>query len=276
MISLSRYLVPFSYFFITRVPRKFQKISFYIIYLIPYLFFIICNYGKFTFINCLQVVIAIVLVNYVYENGYLQNDIFTVLAEFKPTKRIQEQEVSYITKNFKTILVARFTIILGLSLLLLIIGMNFAIIVITLSFLLQVIFYIYNCNRSYFNLFILPVLTFLRFYTPAIPFLLTKGDFFGMGFLFMLYPFLRFLEFMKEPRFYVKYISSIIPSVDLFRVYYYIAITILGFFILHGENLFILYSCVFFLTYRFFGFILVKRNDSLSFMLKNSTKKDFR
>ncbi len=276
MINLLQCIIPFNYFIRTRLSRRFQQISFAVIYLIPYVLYILCNYSIFDLFSFLQTSFSILIVNYVYETGYLQNDIITIRKENTPTQRLDKNSLKILSSCITIIFLIRAFLTFCFAILLFLFGCKYAIIIITLSFLLQVLFYTYNSNRSYLNLFLLPLLTFLRFYTPLIPFLLMEHNFSGLIYLFFLYPFLRFFEFTKEHRFKISVLSSCIPSVDVLRVYYFLLITILGFFFLDEKNIFILYSCLAYLVYRSLGLFLIKTNESLLRMLTSSTKKEFR
>lgn len=104
-------IVPFLYFLKTRLKGKVQRVSWVFI---PS--FILFNYfaSLAEFKNIVLLIISITLINYMYENGYLQNDIKTTKKEKNPTLRLSPEQMQKVDKNWNKIVFLRATVSLVL------------------------------------------------------------------------------------------------------------------------------------------------------------------
>ena len=88
---MNSFYLPFVYLFKSRLKSKMNKISWFIIYIIP-IYFIGLSVSNTELLNySLIFILAVIVFNSVYELGYLENDIQTTKKESNPTYRIDEK-----------------------------------------------------------------------------------------------------------------------------------------------------------------------------------------
>lgn len=224
---IKKYLIPLWYFHHTRLSSVFQKISWIGVYWVPTLlipFFIFKQ-------NLISVLIIILGINYVYENGYIQNDIYTVTSDNNPTERILAKERNWFKSNIYIIAGARVAIFMLLLVVLYIATLDMKLIVAYVAMLtfLQACFNVYNLvkNSRLKHVLIIP-LSYIRFHGSLLTLYFSKNQesqsFMVLLFLgLILYPVEKWLEFgKKHGAFWGKHIGDI----DKFRIYYYMISTI--------------------------------------------------
>lgn len=251
----------------------FQKVSWLFVYFVPAIFLyldIVAPDNVYEFILFLD---GLLIINYVYENGYLENDVKTIRKETNPTLRLSEDTIKAIDARFGIICVLRL-FILGLLLSIYAYcsiqsgnGITPLYALLAVIILLQILYLIYNRIRNMANLFIIIPLSFIRFYGFLLPFVPVEHLFQFCIFSLLLYPLPKFLEFSMQDR-YRKYFT-ILPkgNIDLFRVRYYLLLSL--FYLITGYIMTLVYSriflllAVFYFLYRLAGVLLLKNKHIL-------------
>lgn len=223
-----KYVIPLWYFHRTRLSSVFQKISWMGVYWVPSLLMPVLIFKE----NIISVVIIILGINYIYENGYIQNDIYAVANEKKPTERILIEERDWFRNNVFLITGMRIGILALLLVFLYIstLDMNVLLALVSILTLLQACYFIYNSVRNkWVKHFLIIPLSWIRFYGSLLVLFLLKtyesqSLLMLLLFGFILYPFEKWIEFgKKHGAFWGKHIRDI----DQFRMYYYITSSII-------------------------------------------------
>ena len=219
-------LSPFAYFFTTRLKGVIHKISWICIYFISIsILYIYFNPQDSILHSLFVLLIVFCIIDMIYSNGYIQNDVITTKKEINPTLRLDTLLLTKMRQNFISIMFGRTLIILILFWILYTIDyahmLSFAFLMLTLQFL----YIIYNSQRSIINLLLIPFLSFLRFFAMLLP--IIYNDFYTLTALFTLYPLPKFLEFSTQKRYKTAaFTSKVISNFDIFRVIYYVCYTI--------------------------------------------------
>ncbi|RBL93807.1 hypothetical protein [Chitinophaga flava] len=222
MIPAFTYL-PFGFFLKTRLIGNFKRISWLFIYFIPgiFLYYYAVALPGLSALGLL--VLGILLVNYVYDNGYLENDVLTIKKEAKPTLRLSPEAISNIQANLGKIVTLRLIICSLLLAAYAGISPDATAFWTMLAILacLQVLYLIYNRIRNIGNLFLIIPLSYIRFYGFILPFV--RGSELGLFIIFslFLYPFPKFIEFSTMPRYKKVFPYADSFNMDTFRVKYY-------------------------------------------------------
>lgn len=269
-------VVPFAYFCLSRLSGKVQKISWCCIYVVPIMIFFVV----FDKVSWIDVLLAYVLINIIYENGYLQNDILTTRKEERPTKRISNELEEVICGKIKIIFFVRSIIMLSVCILLYITTNKFDFLcLITASALLQIIFLFFNWYRGKLNIVLIAVMSYLRFYAPLFPFFINMSMTEDLLALFFVYPFCKFVEFFKETKYRTYLISDLIPVVDKFRVVYYIVLSLILIFINVAGDVSTIYSlavCLYYTLYRCLSYVFILKFDGFRKAVSSGAKSEFR
>lgn len=99
-------VVPFAYFFLTRVATARQKVGWAFSYLLPVLG--LSMLGNSSWITAALALLAVIAVYTAYEFGYIVNDTATVDREASPTQRLDPAARRWIRQRLLTALGARF------------------------------------------------------------------------------------------------------------------------------------------------------------------------
>lgn len=273
--------LPGLYFVETRLKGLTQKISWVIIYLIPIFMFYIWNIARVSASSFIALVLAIILVNLIYENGYIQNDVWTTRRESKPTSRLSEVDSDFIYKHSFLIFSIRLLLFVALATALFMsVEFEYFIQFVFGITLLQGIFYTYNLFRSRVNLYLILPLSYLRFYLPLFIIVSLNENFYFLLSLFLLYPVPKFLEFCKQPRYGMHLISKIVGNIDRFRVFYYLLLTVVSAVLFYFSNVphfdFLLFISIFYFLYRLFGYLLIKRSARFNRAVLKGAKEEYR
>lgn len=273
-------IVPFLYFLKTRLKGKVQRVSWVFVYFIPS--FILFNYFAplVEFKNIVLLIISITLINYIYENGYLQNDIKTTKKEKNPTLRLSLEEMQKVDKNWNKIVFLRVVVSLVLIALFYFvsddISLTLGLFIISLS--LQILYLIYNSIRNICNLILILPINYIRFYGFIISFVsIVELPYFVIFSLF-LYPVSKFLEFTNQPRYNLQKIANIVGNVDTFRIKYYLSITIVSLlvFIQTNSYIYFLIVSIYYLLYRLGTYYMINQSKIVQDELLNNIKKEYR
>lgn len=270
---------PFVYFLKTRLKSKVQRISWIFVYFVPNMFiYLYVTDFVFDINNILMMILGIILVNYVYENGYIENDILLTQKEKNPNLRIKGKLLEKIRGKIRTIFFCRFLITFLILLLIYMLNSKMLVHFLIISMLLQTLYLIYNSNRSIVNLYLILFLSFLRFYGFIIPFVQIENLCQFLLLSVLLYPLLKFLEFTKQPRYHMPKFSKVIGKVDNFRVIYYTVLVCL--FLLLYYRTFIsveyLFIACYYLLFRICVLLLLKNSKMVKKGILKNTKKVYR
>lgn len=273
-------IIPFLYFLKTRLKGKVQRVSWICVYFVPS--FVLFNYfaSLIEYKNILLLVIGITLINYIYENGYIQNDVKTTKKEKDPTLRLAIEEMQNIEKNWSQILFLRGVISLVLIALFYFISSEISqtIVLVSVALFLQFLYLIYNSIRNIWNLILILPISYIRFYGFILPFVVSANLFEFLIITIFLYPLSKFLEFTKQPRYNLGVISKLVGNVDSFRVKYYSILVLISLFIFfqNQDYIYFLSISVYYLIFRIGTFYVMKKSKSVQDELLNNTKGVYR
>lgn len=273
-------IVPFLYFLKTRLKGKIQRISWIFVYFIPAIFLFNYFASLSEYKNILLLVIGITLINYIYENGYIQNDIKTTKKETNPTLRLSPDEMQAIDTNWSKIVLVRGVVSLVLIALFYFvsddISLTLGLFIASLS--LQILYLIYNSIRNIWNLILILPINYIRFYGFVIPFVSIDKVFIFIIVTVLLYPFSKFLEFTNQPRYNLEKMANIVGNVDTFRVKYYFLLTFISLLVFfQTENyLYFLIISIYYLFLRISSYYMIKNSQSVKAELFSNTKKVYR
>lgn len=274
-------IFPYLYFLKTRLKGKIQKISWVFVYFIPNIFLYLYITGfDISFNNIFTMILSLILINYIYDNGYIQNDIILTKKETNPTLRIYGEELDNIRKNIRKIFLIRFVITIFILILIFILVDDYKIFIsiLTMSVLLQSLYLIYNSVRSVLNLYLILPLSYIRFYGFIIPFVPYKHLVEFIILTIFIYPFSKFLEFTKQPRYKYEFLSKMVGNIDIFRIKYYLISNILfllAYTLFEIEFVYI-FIFLYYLIFRLFAYVAIKKISIVKKDIFNNSKKDFR
>lgn len=274
-------IIPFNYFIQTRLNSRFQKISWIFVYFIPniFLYMYVTNF-EFSVDNIVIMIAGITLVNYIYENGYIHNDIVLTKTEKEPNLRVFGKQLDDTRKKIKQIFFIRFFVLLVLLFSIWVFTNNEQIFFtyVLISIFLQSLYFIYNNIRNIWNLYLIVPLSYIRFYGFIIPFVSFQNlnEFVLMTIL--LYPLSKFLEFTKQVRYDFPKLSKVIGNIDTFRVIYYFIVLLITIFCFYLFNSSIEYIFVasYYLLFRIATFIAINNSKIIKEETLNNTKSVYR
>lgn len=262
--------IPFFYYLKTRLDNKIKRLSWQFIYTIPSVI-LFNHYLELSNITNLSIlVLGIILVDYIYENGYIQNDCITIQNEKKPQLRMDDKSIIYVQNHLKFIFLIRsFVIVIGLILFYLLSNsLTQTITLFSLLITLQLLYLIYNSIRNIFNLILILPLSYIRFYGFIIPFV-PQNDLVSFVILtIFLYPFSKTLEFTTRKRFKLTIFKNIITSIDKFRIVYYTFVVII--FYLLDVNLIFIIIGIFYLLFRTLSYLALSKINFLKKIVRRT------
>ena len=275
--------IPYFYFIKTRLAGIFQKISWVIIYFFPafIIYYFLSKDNSISIQNFFVYLLSITAINYVYENGYIQNDVFTSRKEKKPTKRLSENDCEEIFNNSLVIFSIRLLIFAFIIYLISRYGGSYNLYFSLFSCIfLQLIYLLYNNIRSIANLFLIIPLSYIRFYLPILS---ISPEYLNLDLLLILlliYPIPKFIEFSKQKKYSLTRISEMIGSIDLFRFkYYLIMVAVSAIYHINKKTttseVFLIISIYFFL-YRSISYLIIRKNQYLKEKVLLGAKKEYR
>lgn len=258
--------IPYIYFLKTRLIGKFQRFSWIFVYFIPVIFLYYQQVILHNIFDYLQLILGVLIVNYVYENGYIENDVMTIKKEKNPTLRLSSEEIKRIDGNFPKLILVRMMIF---------VVMYFAymwcvamgsvqinnLYLLWISVALQLMYLIYNRVRNLINLFLILPLSFVRFFGFILPFVTQEHLWWWVILATLIYPLPKFLEFSSMKRYSHVFNWGLNFNIDRFRIAYYLVLTLL----LAGTILLINYPykfvflvlAIYFLVYRAAGMLVI-------------------
>lgn len=275
-------LIPYWYFLKTRLNGFYPKVSWFFVYFVPSGFL----YFQFADIKAMSdwaiLIVSILLLNYIYENGYIENDIKTIRKEKKPTLRLSVESIRIIDHNLRTIFIARVIITFFLLALYFVLAAHSSSLLrpadlVLLLILLQLLYLWYNRVRNITNLFLVIPLSLIRFFGMVIPFVPIAYVAVFLIISSFLYPVSKFLEFTKRERFNLLWGQRMIGNVDKFRVTYYLLLALLlvgimqffpGPYIIMGLKM-----AIYYFLYRMLGLLAIGNRKILSAFKGNFGRK---
>jgi len=104
---MSRYIVPFYYVAISRLPTHMQQVSWPMLYHVP-LFLVVCQISTASLPDLLPAFALALSVFYgVYEIGHIQNDVRTIRTEVDPTLRLDATRRDWLDRHFWAVAMGR-------------------------------------------------------------------------------------------------------------------------------------------------------------------------
>jgi|LSQX01.2.fsa_nt_gb hypothetical protein len=268
--------VPYLYFLHTRLKGKAQRVSWFIVYFLPIGMF----YYFYNQLSLLALLVMYYLVNLVYENGYIQNDVLTTRKELNPTLRLTVDESRSIYKNVKYVFWVRGIIAaVLLFFLFFLVESDIFYIFFGLLIFLQLLYLLYNSVRSRLNFYLILPLSYIRFYAPFLALWFYTEEYMVLILSIFLYPFSKLLEFTRQPRYKFIYLAILVGNVDRFRVFYYLCFVLVSLvFYTSGfyEVFPLLTVSLFYLAYRLLGYFLIQRSERVKSLVNSGAKKVYR
>lgn len=279
--------IPYGYFLNTRLKGTFQKISWVFVYFIPGFFLFSAFTPSFSVHTTALLIIGLILVNYVYENGYLQNDLLTTKQESNPTLRLTPETSQQLRAQLLQIFTLRTIVCLILLFFYFVLSSTQAStqastqgfwVLCAVLLCTQCLFLLYNAVRNRLNLWLIIPLSFFRFYGFILPFVPFQswGEFILVTLL--LYPVAKFLDFCKQPKFGLSKLSQWIGPVDRFRVFYYAFLTLTLVFAVFLDAISSIYAYVsaYYCCYRILTFWAYQRSSAIRQEITQHNPADYR
>ncbi|EAT13143.1 hypothetical protein HF888_06610 [Bermanella marisrubri] len=274
-------VIPYAYFLKTRLIGRFQRLSWCFIYFVPSILLFFTFQESLSYAGVFNCVLGILIINYIYENGYLQNDVKTVQNEANPTMRLELATLKKLNLYWGRLISLRVFILAALLGLYYLIDLDLfkTLYLVFVSMVLQALYLVYNSCRGRINLFLILPLSYIRFYGFILPFVPVRESFEFLCFTIILYPLSKTLEFSKQEKFSLDLLSKAVGNVDVFRIkYYFFVVLLLLIFVLVGANGNRIYAVIafYYLVYRTMGFLLITRKQSILREFETLSKSDYR
>lgn len=264
-----KFFIPLYYSFLTRVKKIETKISYIFIVLVPnfYLYFLMLK-SKNQNLNLLIFFISFLILNLIYEVGYIYNDVYTVQYEKDPTIRLNLEDNTKLKKLYPLMISFRFTIVgIGINIIkyldkdlniFLFMGMLLG---------LYVVYSLHNYYRGIINIFTMFLLIIFKYLSIPLLFLKEKRDINLLLLFILTLPLARAILYLVHDRAKIKvnYKSKELvigikkEKITEFRIIFYgieIIIGIMLYFIFGIRELCI-YSTYFFIFYT--GYLFYKK-----------------
>jgi len=262
-----KFIIPGYYLFYSRLKSKIEKVSWFIIYIIPIyilgLFYTSSDYFIFTMIF----ILAILIFNSIYEIGYIENDTKTILNEKSPTLRLKEKDYNLFKEKYFIIILFKILVSSSLLFLVYILSDRFLFNIyleqfLLLLFIVRILFYMHNQIRSRVNIVTFFTLAIMKYSAPLFLILPLDSLFPVWIISFFLFPLLRTLEHSTKKKYYLIQWSNFVGNHDSFRVKYYsimlIITLIINYFYSDNTLYVVLLLFMYFLIFRISSYFLVK------------------
>jgi len=215
-----KWYLPFSYGWESRAKTWPDKISFFVIWLLP-LFGLCAFFAGLSGRYVLQFLLAAVAQYSLYEIGYLQNDFVTVRHEKFPNYRLEESQHEVVKKRLKGMVAARLLTIALCCLLLALAGVKEIALFRFVSALVILMgcFGLHNWIRSRWNILTYLLLCSVKY--SVLLLLFCPVEMLGTPLLtmFFAFPFPRTLEHASKEKYGLHFLKG---SFHRFRLIYYI------------------------------------------------------
>lgn len=263
-----KFILPGYYLFYSRLKSKLEKISWFIIYVIP-IYIIGMFYTSNDFlIYSLLFVLAVLIFNSIYETGYIENDTRTILNEKQPTMRLQKEDYKLFEEKYFLIIFYKFIVAIILIYIAQILANLFSSEIYIMQFIailivVRIFFFLHNKIRNRANILTFFALAVTKYSAPL--FLILPPDSLLSAWVttLFLFPFLRAMEHATKKKYGMKKWMVFIGDFDKFRIKYYtfmsLIIFVVYFLTLNNSVLLLLSLLIYFLFYRMGSYILVKK-----------------
>ena len=273
------YIFPMVYLFESRLKSKIERISWFVIYIIPVflLSYALSSVGTLSFI--ILFIMAVLSFFSLYEVGYIENDIKTTLNEKNPTIRIIQSKQYFLEKNYYVI--QFFKILITLVLIFSIkffsesLGIKIYLVQFVIClFFMRVSFFAHNKIRSRLNVFTFMCLSVSKYFSIILLFVAFEDSLLLLVATFLMFPLLRTLEHSTKPKYRLSILIDFLGDHDVFRVKYYFVMLLLGlalFYVLKNNiSILVLALMTYFFIYRVSALIFLrKRANTIDAIRKN-------
>lgn len=245
---------PLLYLIHTRIKSTSEKLSWFIIYLLPVL---ILNFNIDDKKTIITTMMSVFFVYLFYEIGYIFNDAFLIKKEKKPTLRLSINEIEYINNSISIILLYR-TIIAVLLLAIFYFFQLHIISAILCSVSILATYYFYNNTRNDFSFFLYYLLISLRFFTPFI----IIGTEIPLWMFFM-QPLLASLEYAGKKSLFQSIFNCFISKKDICRTIWYsfiLTLYLIYCFYIGSINIPLLFVMLLYFFFRLTIFLFLLKN----------------
>ncbi|MEZ9563411.1 hypothetical protein AB4245_26070, partial [Vibrio splendidus] len=224
--------LPGHYLFLSRLKSKPEKLSWAILYVIPLLFISGHINGSYSIEIVILFILALLSFFSIYDLGYIENDVKTVLTEKEPTLRIDSATFDYYTSNYwkHNLIKILFSVVLILAIDSLSglweIELNL------LAFICAVIatrfvFFFHNKIRSRYNVLTFSLLSSLKYTSILILFCPYEQFPYYLTLSLLMFPLIRTIEHATKKKYKFIKIRNLVFSADYFRVRYYLLFSLI-------------------------------------------------
>lgn len=261
-------IVPYFYFLNTRLKGIFQKVSWLCVYFVPLLWLFLSFSHPVDGASVIVFLLGVVILNYVYENGYIENDVKTIRLEKEPTLRLESAVLTRMGERYAVIVAIRWGILAVLLAAYLYMVCTNAFLRRPLGLVAEVIilqgcYSLYNRIRGRGNLWFIPIMAFVRFYGALVPFVDNSDLMLFVCLGMFLYPIPKVMEFLRRKRYGFDRIGAWIGNIDYFRVKYYLAysLTLTGAYLLTRNHVYKIYliAGIYYLVFRAAGLLALRQ-----------------
>tara|TARA_Y100000768_G_scaffold63599_1_gene43709 strand:- start:10714 stop:11553 length:840 start_codon:yes stop_codon:yes gene_type:complete len=260
---------PFFYLIHSRLKKKFELVSWQVIFFIPQLLITYYYLDVRSNIFVHLFLIAQVIFYSLYETGYIQNDVITTQNEKNPTNRLNKKNKNFVLKNYTKITNLRYLITIFFIFVLLWLDSFTAYRLNFTNFLLiliitKIIFYIHNNIRNRLTIITFFLLSFFKYSFPIFLFISEDKLFYPLLLCLIIFPVLRAMEVITLERYNFKTIKVFFGNIDKLRVIYYsvlLFVLIMSkiFNLLDNFNFYLLITVIlYFLLFRICCFYIIK------------------
>lgn len=257
-----KFVIPFYYLTYSRLKSHAEKLSLIWIYPLFLMVFLFVFYQIEIIPHLFSFLLAFVAWMSIYEIGYLENDAFTIKREMHPNLRIPQQDIIFIEKNFRKIVLIRLLIFIGLTGILYFLNLWsieqilwFVSIVIFARFF----FNLHNVIRSRWNIISYFFLCLSKYWVFPIIYLGLENGFQPYWITLFSFPVLRTIEHAVKPKYKIKWLKKTVGSLDSFRVKYYTVVLVLSLLISFGFSFtpIFIYAIAYFFSFRLGVWVLI-------------------
>lgn len=273
------FILPMFYLFESRLKSRIERISWFIIYVIPVFLLAYVSSSIGTLIFIILFTMAILSFFSLYEVGYIENDIKTTLHEKKPTIRIIRSKQVFLENNYYVIQFFKVLVTLILLFSIKLFSDNLGIKIYWIQFIIclffmRVSFFAHNKTRSRLNVLTFMCLSMSKYFSVILLFIAFKDSLLLLVATFLMFPFLRTLEHSTKPKYRLSILIAFLGDHDVFRVKYYFMMLLLSlslFYVLKNNVSILLLALMFyFFIYRVSALIFLrKRTNTIDAIRKN-------
>jgi len=262
-----KFIIPGYYLFHSRLKSKLEKISWFIIYVVPIyvlgFFYTPDNYIAYTLIF----ILATLIFNSIYETGYMENDTKTILNEKNPTLRLEKKDYEVFKDKYYFIVFSKILVAIGLLFLVYILSkvFSFDVYIVRFIMILMIIrglFYLHNKIRNRANIFTFFSLSITKYSATLFLILPLDSLLYSWTISFFLFPLLRTMEHATKEKYGLKRWIEFMGNHDRFRVKYYgfmlMFIFIIYYLYPNSSVLMTFMLFVYFFIYRISSYFLVQ------------------